>query len=95
MNDMKNIDWEQRPVAEYLVPPSMCQRHNKDHGDQLAHFEFLSDLRDSGTTNMFGAAPILADAFGMDKKEAGEILADWISFWVRLGNQHFKEWPDD
>lgn len=41
------------------------------------YFEYLDELRESGTINMFGAAPYLADHFGMDMKYAREIFHDW------------------
>ena len=40
--------------------------------------DFLTALRDSGTVNMFGAAPHLQAEFGLDKREAREILANWM-----------------
>mgnify|MGYP003334694645 FL=1 len=40
--------------------------------------EFLDELRDSGVTNMYGAAPYLQEAFGLDKIEARMILIDWM-----------------
>jgi hypothetical protein len=40
--------------------------------------DFLLALRDSGVTNMFGAAPYLQKEFGLDKREAREILANWM-----------------
>jgi len=39
---------------------------------------FLNDLRDSGVTNMFGAAPYLQDEFGLEKGEARQVLANWM-----------------
>jgi len=39
---------------------------------------FLNDLRDSGVTNMFGAAPYLQKEFGLDKREARQVLANWM-----------------
>ena len=44
------------------------------------YFDFLDELRLSGETNMFGAAPYLQAEFGIDKKEAREILQNWMSF---------------
>ena len=44
----------------------------------VEYFEFLNELRDSGVTNMFGAAPYLQEAFGLDKYEAREILGAWM-----------------
>ena len=42
------------------------------------YFDFLIDLRDSGATNMFGAAPYLADEFDLDKHEARQVLSRWM-----------------
>ncbi len=39
---------------------------------------FLKDLRDSGVTNMFGAAPYLQKEFGLEKGEARQVLANWM-----------------
>lgn len=40
---------------------------------------YLENLRRSGETNMFGAAPYLQRAFGLSHKEATEILLDWMN----------------
>jgi len=40
--------------------------------------EYLSDLRDSGEVNMFGAAPYLIRDFGMSRAEAREALLGWM-----------------
>jgi hypothetical protein len=37
-------------------------------------FHFLNDLRDSGITNMFGSRTYVVEAFGIPKREAGELL---------------------
>jgi hypothetical protein len=42
------------------------------------YFEFLNDLRDYGVCNMFGAGPILAEAFSLDNYKAKEILLLWM-----------------
>ena len=42
------------------------------------YFDFLLALRDSGATNMFGAAPYLQKEFGMSKSEAREVLKKWM-----------------
>lgn len=41
-------------------------------------FEYLEDLRDSGVTNMFGAAPYLERHFKLSPKRAGELLLAWM-----------------
>jgi len=40
--------------------------------------EFLIELRDSGETNMFGAAPYLMNEFGMTRYEAKDALLEWM-----------------
>ena len=39
---------------------------------------FLEDLRRTGITNMFGAAPYLMNEFGLSKQEAQKILIEWM-----------------
>jgi len=52
---------------------------------------FLNDLRDSGVTNMFGAAPYLQDEFGLDKREARQVLANWMqSFSENLDEMAYE-----
>ena len=48
--------------------------------------EFLNTLRDSGVTNMFGAAPYIVDEFGIDKTEARRILTLWMNNYNEDGN---------
>ncbi len=42
------------------------------------HKQFLIDLRDSGVTNMWGASPYLEREFDLTRKEASDILLQWI-----------------
>ena len=43
------------------------------------HKQFLDDLRESGVTNMFGAAPYLIDEFPeLTKAEARSIVSEWM-----------------
>ena len=46
--------------------------------DTEDYFSYLDDLRDSGVTNMFGAAPYLQEEFGLDRNEARDILRQWM-----------------
>lgn len=41
-------------------------------------FDYLDELRESGVTNMFGAAPFLVRKFGLKIEEARIILSDWM-----------------
>jgi hypothetical protein len=42
------------------------------------HLAYLDDLRDSGATNMFGAAEYVKDAFGVSRSDAKTILRYWM-----------------
>jgi len=44
-------------------------------------FIYLNRLRESGKVNMFGAAPYVEMEFGVNRREARNIVADWMS-WV-------------
>lgn len=46
--------------------------------DTVTYFKFLDDLRASGQTNMYGAAPYLAGRFNLDKNDARSILGEWM-----------------
>lgn len=39
---------------------------------------FLDKLRESGSINMFGAAPYVSEAFGVDKYEARDLVKNWM-----------------
>lgn len=46
--------------------------------DVIKYFEYLDKLRDSGVTNMFGAAPYLTREFAeLDIHEARTVLGAW------------------
>ena len=53
-------------------------RIDKTSDQDRIYYDFLLTLRDSGKTNMFGAAPYLQREFGLDKREAREVLAKWM-----------------
>jgi hypothetical protein len=44
-------------------------------------FIYLNRLRESGQTNMWGAAPYLTIEFDMTAREAKQVLMDWMK-WV-------------
>ena len=48
------------------------------------YYEYLEDLRQSGATNMFGAAPYLQEDFGLDRREAKNILLSWMTHYDAL-----------
>ena len=52
------------------------------------YFLFLDNLRESGKTNMFGAAPYLRKAFSeLNEKDARNILTEWMK---TFGERHPK-----
>jgi len=46
--------------------------------NEQKYYDFLEDLRQSGDTNMYGAASYLIAAFGMKLDRAVSILSDWM-----------------
>ena len=48
---------------------------------------FLDDLRDSGATNMFGAAPYLVEEFGVSRTEAKNLLLTWMQTFAERNPQ--------
>jgi hypothetical protein len=47
------------------------------------YFEYLDKLRESGATNMYGAAPYLQEEFGLDRKQARDVLLKWMHSFKR------------
>lgn len=47
---------------------------------QQEMFDYLNALRDSGTTNMFLAAPYLQSQFGICRREAKDVLFAWMKY---------------
>ena len=42
------------------------------------HKDYLEWLRQSGITNMWGAAPYISAEFGLTHNQAADILVQWI-----------------
>jgi hypothetical protein len=63
-----------------------------DENIDKKYSDFLLALRDSGVTNMFGAAPYLQTEFGLDKREAREILANWMKSFNEGINESAEKW---
>lgn len=51
------------------------------------YYEFLEELRKSGVTNMWGAAPFLEAEFDISSQEARDILLDWIKNYSELAKE--------
>jgi hypothetical protein len=41
-------------------------------------FEFLDDLRETGQMNMFGAAPLIREVFGITRRRSQIVLSEWM-----------------
>ena len=50
--------------------------------DKSEMFEYLDTLRESGVTNMFGAGQYLEQAFDIDRKEARDVLTEWMKTYA-------------
>jgi histidinol phosphatase-like PHP family hydrolase len=57
---------------------------NMSNEEIRPEFAFLNMVRESGSINMFGAAPHLAEVFGLDRREARQVLFEWMQ-WVDGG----------
>ena len=44
---------------------------------------YLNALRETGTVNMFGAAPYISETFGVNKQEARQYLKNWMESFNR------------
>ena len=80
-----------KKILKFIIKSNILQDKTKDLSERVTKIDemlgegvikdmhtFLNDLRDSGVTNMFGAAPYLQDEFGLDKREARQVLANWM-----------------
>lgn len=47
----------------------------------VEQLEYLDTLRESGETNMFGAALYLQDEFGLTRQRARQVLTYWMETW--------------
>jgi hypothetical protein len=86
-----HVDDDDRGEIVRIVKSDSILRENVEEGVVKDMHTFLNDLRDSGVTNMFGAAPYLQKEFGIDQKSAREVLANWMqSFSENLQYKYRK-----
>lgn len=55
------------------------------------YYLYLEKLRESGITNMYGAAPYLADAFDLDIATARTVLTDWMKNYKEISEKYYSE----
>lgn len=64
---------------------------NEDYTDYTSedlrkYFIYLSELRESGITNMFGAGAFLEDEYSeLNKQEARDVLMKWMDSFDKSG----------
>ena len=56
------------------------------NSEWVDYYVYLENLRQSGVANMFGATPYLSKAFGLERKEAGNVLSSWMNNYDALLN---------
>jgi hypothetical protein len=55
--------------------------------DREEMFEFLDDLRNTGSVNMFEAAPYLQAAFMLNRREARKVMTEWMGTFAERHGQ--------
>jgi hypothetical protein len=53
-------------------------------------FHYLNQLLASGAVNMFGAAPHVESMFDLTRKEARQVVSDWMK-WVSADPARLNE----
>jgi hypothetical protein len=57
-------------------------------------FEYLDELRDSGATNMFGAAPYVQKAFGVSSNDARDLVVEWMTTFSERHSDNIQDEED-
>ncbi len=52
----------------------------------IEYYVYLEELRQSGETNMFGAAPYLREEFNLGRRESINVLMSWMDNYEELIN---------
>jgi len=65
-------------VKELHKLVDLTEAELQENIDPAEYAHYLENLRDSGVTNMFGAAPYIERDFGVSRSEARKILATWM-----------------
>lgn len=62
----------------YMSYDEFCEALNDQETKRQYYWNYLEKLRRSGITNMYGAAPYLAEEFNLNLNDARDILLDWM-----------------
>ena len=46
-------------------------------------FVFLDAFRETGSINMFGSAPLVQEAFSVDRHQARELVLEWMDTFAK------------
>ena len=49
---------------------------------------YLDTVRESGAVNMFGAAPLISETFGVNKEEARNYLKNWMNTFDQRNSEN-------
>ena len=49
---------------------------------------YLDAVRESGAVNMFGAAPLISETFGVNKEEARNYLKNWMNTFAQRNSEN-------
>jgi len=60
------------------IPMKRRKKVDETYLRNLEYLLFLDGLRETGTVNMFDAAPVLQEVYNLDKKTAQKTLKYWI-----------------
>lgn len=55
------------------------------------HLEYLDRLCASGVTNMLGAIPYIEAEFGLERRDAAEVLKQWMASFYGAHEESFTE----
>ena len=56
--------------------------------DEKEMFDFLNELRGSGSTNMWGASPYVSEQFEIEETKARKVLSKWMNNFNADGYEH-------
>jgi hypothetical protein len=77
-------------ITSKAITQSINTRRNNMNAITKQQYKFLIDLRDSGEINMFGAGPYLEAEFDLDRREARQVLQNWMG-WMQDREDARKE----
>ena len=65
-------------ILEAMVGETEEDRYYQEEQMKEEYFEYLDALQELGTINRYGARRYLMEEFGLSKREAGDVLSEWM-----------------